>query len=88
MGKDLNGFVGDCAFVACLGETDPRGREAVGETVIEALAGAGYTIVQVWPHEAVKGLKPLVVYFGSKEDREEFISAIHEAKPNVRTIKV
>ena len=26
---------------------------------------------------------PLCLYFGSKEDREEFVALVHEAKPNM-----
>lgn len=30
----------------------------------------------------------LVVYFENEQDREEFMAAIHEAKPNMRTVKI
>lgn len=40
------------------------------------------------PHAAVAGTKPLVVYFATDADRDEFIAAMAEAKPNMRSVKL
>ena len=40
------------------------------------------------PHEAVAGAEPLICYFKTAADREEFIAAVHEAKPNMRSVKL
>jgi hypothetical protein len=35
------------------------------------------------PGQELKGTKPVVLYFGSEQDREEFIALVHEAKPGL-----
>ena len=40
------------------------------------------------PHDGVKDAKPVVLYFHTDEEREEFIEAVHEACPNLRSVKV
>ena len=34
---------------------------------------------------SLEDTKPLVLYFGSEKDREEFLAVIHEVKPNMIT---
>lgn len=33
--------------------------------------------------DSLKDTRPLVLYFGNDEDREEFIALVHEAKPGM-----
>ncbi len=40
------------------------------------------------PHEDVTNTEPVICYFATEEDREEFIQAVMEAKPNMRSVKV
>ncbi len=40
------------------------------------------------PIDAVKDTEPVICYFATEDDREEFIQAIMEVKPNMRTVKV
>lgn len=37
----------------------------------------------VTPDDRLNGTKPLVLYFGSDEDRDELIAAVHEIKPDM-----
>lgn len=36
----------------------------------------------------LKGKNAVVVYFNTDADREEFIAALHEAKPGMRSVKI
>ena len=38
------------------------------------------------PHDSVKDLEPVILYFQTREDRDEFIAAIMEAKPNLKAV--
>ena len=40
------------------------------------------------PVEAVEGAEPLILYFPTEEDREEFIAAVHAAKPGMVPVSV
>lgn len=42
----------------------------------------------VFPRPEVKDTAPLIVYFSTKEEREEFIDAVREAKPNMRSYRI
>ena len=44
-----------------------------------------------WPPAPIPELNDklaLVIYFETEQDREEFIQAFHEVKPNCRTVKL
>ena len=40
------------------------------------------------PHDAAQDFKPLILYFPTDEDRDEFIEVVYAAKPNMRSVKV
>ena len=40
------------------------------------------------PHEAVQDSKPLILYFPTDEDRDEFIKVVYAAKPDMTSVKV
>ena len=40
------------------------------------------------PVGGLRGTKPVVLYFGSDADRDEFIAMIREAKPGLRAEKI
>lgn len=42
----------------------------------------------LFPHPGVEGAAPLILYFSTKADRDEFVAIIHEAKPNMRSYKI
>lgn len=57
-----------------------RGRspEEIADIALDALR----------PHDAVKGMVPVIAYFGSEADRDEFIAAVQEVKPDMRAVKL
>lgn len=40
------------------------------------------------PHGDVSDTEPVLCYFANEEDREEFIQAVMETKPDMRSVKV
>ncbi len=42
----------------------------------------------LFPRPEIKDCSPLILYFDTKEDRDEFIAAVAEAKPNMRSYKI
>jgi len=40
------------------------------------------------PHPDVQGTEPLILYFTTDADRDEFIAAVQKAKPSMRAVKV
>jgi len=40
------------------------------------------------PVDAVADAKPVIVYFETEADREEFIAAVLEVKPGMRSVRV
>ena len=53
---------------------------------IEYFATAALEAIR--PVEEVKLTEPVICYFTTEEDREEFIQAIQEVKPDMRLVKV
>ena len=43
-------------------------------------------IEAIRPHDAVKELEPVLCYFPNKADRDEFIEAVIEVKPNMKAV--
>ena len=39
------------------------------------------------PHEEIKGTVPLVMYFGSEKDRDEFVAVIRKELPGLEPYK-
>ena len=58
----------------------------IARRVVEALMPVFFEGLR--PIEAVKGSKALVVYFGSDADRDEFIGAMQDARPNMRAVEI
>lgn len=42
----------------------------------------------LFPRPEIKDCSPLILYFGTKEERDEFVALVGEAKPNMRSYKV
>lgn len=42
----------------------------------------------VFPRPEVKDTAPLILYFSTKKEREEFIDAVREAKPHMKSYRV
>lgn len=55
---------------------------------IEAAKQSGRDEVLNGPVPELKGAKPIVLYFGSDADRDEFAAAVAEAKPGMTTRKL
>jgi len=53
---------------------------------IDRLADAAMTALR--PHKDVSKTEPVICYFATEDDREEFIQAMMEIKPDMRSIKV
>lgn len=42
----------------------------------------------LFPRPEIKGTAPLILYFGNDQEREEFVAAVNEAKPGMKSYKV
>ena len=64
----------------------PSGRTPLYPEDYEAFADAALAALR--PHDAVQDSKPLILYFPTDEDRDEFIKVVYAAKPDMRSVKV
>lgn len=53
---------------------------------IDRLADAAMSALR--PHHAMDKAEPVICYFATEDDREEFIQAVMEAKPDMISVKV
>ncbi|MBX9635198.1 MAG: hypothetical protein K2X44_09475 [Magnetospirillum sp.] len=59
-----------------------RGERCLTEWQIDAVMAA------MKPHDAVANSEPLICYFATEQDRDEFIQAMQEAMPSMRAVPV
>lgn len=60
--------------------------ELLTDEAVESLTNTVMKVLR--PIDQVKDTEPVVCYFATEDDREEFIQLMMEAKPNMRTVKV
>ena len=60
----------------------------VGQFILKGCPLPDKPIEIMSPVKELEDTRPLVLYFGNNEDREEFISIFHEAMPNATAVKL
>lgn len=80
-----------CHWSGPIPEYDPE--LALARAIREADEAAGLTLVLGFnpstpPHQAVRDAVPLVLYFASRQDADEFVAVVQEAKPGMIGVPV
>lgn len=84
--KDCGSLYGMCP---CTADEDRPNATAIFQAKVKSLEEENRILREALnPHEGVKGLYPLILYFGSREEADEFTDLVQQAKPGMRSYKI